>query len=341
MRSDRGQGFRNLVGAGLFILLFTLGLRAIAPGPAPAPDFDGRDRGTEVVVHIESGMSGSEIGALLAENEVVKSSLAYFRAAVSNPDSERIAPGEHRIETRIPAREAIAQLLDPDRIVNLVRIRDGARLNEIKDELIKAGFKKGEITSAFSSAKAPAPFNSKSIEGFLYPAFYSYPKQTSVKSALDAMLEKFSFMTKEVNWRYQDFSAEELLTIASLVEGEGTPDVFGKIARVVYNRLEKGMPLQFDSTVHYILDSRGEISLSLKDTEVRSPYNTYLYRGLPPGPIGSPTIKAITATLNPEPGDWLYFVTVLPGETKFTSSYDEFLSFKLEYKRNYANGKFD
>lgn len=341
MSNQRVHAFRNLAGAGVFILLFTLGLRAIAPGVTAAPDFDGSNRGVEVVIHIEKGMTGSEIGALLEENSVVKSSLAYFRAAVSNPESERIAPGEHRIETRIPAREAVLQLLDAKRIVNLVRVRDGARLSEIKDELIKAGFEKDEIASAMKSAKAPELFQSRSIEGFLYPAFYSYPKGTSAASAIASMLEKFDFITQDVQWRYGNLTPEELLIIASLVEGEGTPDVFGKVARVVYNRLERGMPLQFDSTVHFILDSRGEIALSKRDTQIRNPYNTYLYRGLPPGPIGSPTLKAIQSTLNPEPGDWLYFVTVLPNDTRFTKSYEEFLRFKSEYKRNYADGKFD
>ena len=249
MNSEQKQGLKYLALAALFIASFTLALRAVAPGPAAAPDFDGSKRGPEVIVHIESGMSGSEIGALLDEKDVVKSALAYFRAAVANPKSERIAPGEHRVETQIPAREAIDQLLDADRIVNLVRVRDGARVSEIKDELIKAGFEKSEVEVAIKQAIPPSGFKSKSLEGFLYPAFYSFPKDTKAQVAINAMLEKFSFITKDVNWSYKDFSAKELLIIASLVEGEGTPDVFGKIATVVYNRLEKGFTW---STNHFI-----------------------------------------------------------------------------------------
>jgi UPF0755 protein len=102
-----------------------------------------------------------------------------------------------------------------------------------------------------------------------------------------------------------------------------------------------GMPLQFDSTIHYIFDRRGELPLSTKDTKKSSPYNTFMNRGLPPGPIGSPTIAAIEATLNPADGPWLYFVTVLPKQTKFTADYKEFLDFKAEYKRNFASGEFE
>lgn len=341
MGHSRREGVRNLLLAAVFIVAFTSVLRAIAPGPAKAPDFDGSTRGAEVIVHIEKGMTGSDIGILLESKNVVKSSLAYFRAAVVEPRSERIAPGEHRIETQISAKEAIAQLLDPDRIVNLVRVRDGARLKEIVRELVKAGFDERDVKEAIEEIKAPQPFKSKLQEGFFYPAFYSFPRETSAQLAINSMLEKFEFMTKELDWRYEQFSPDELLTIASLIEGEGTPDVFAKVSRVVFNRLKLGMKLQFDSTVHYILDTRGEISLSLKDTKIKNPYNTYMYQGLPPSPIGSPTFKAIEAALNPAPGDWLYFVTVLPGETKFTSSYQEFLRFKAEYKRNYADGKFN
>ncbi|MFM1788660.1 MAG: hypothetical protein RLZZ12_9 [Actinomycetota bacterium] len=332
---------RILALAGTLILLFTLGLREIAPGPRTAPDYDGKSRGPEVVVHIEAGMSGSNVGEILEENGVVKSALAYFRAAVANPESERIAPGEHRIEQRIPAREAIRQLLDADRIVNLVKIRDGARVTEVVEELVEAGFKRSEITSALSELTPPAGFKLNGLEGFLYPAFYSFPRKSEAKEAISAMIARFQESTSDFLWKYEEFGPDELLIIGSLIELEGTPDVFSKVARVIYNRLSRGMKLQFDSTIHYIKNERGNIALSFAETKIDSKYNTYLYQGLPPGPIGSPSRAAIQAALTPANGDWLYFVTVLPGETRFTSSYDEFLKFKAEYKRNYRNGAFE
>ena len=125
------------------------------------------------------------------------------------------------------------------------------------------------------------------------------------------MLEKFEWATKNIEWSNSPtLSPFEILTVASLVETEGTPDIFGKVSRVIYNRLEKRMPLQFDSTVHYALNRRGEIRVSLEDIKVRSKYNTFIYLGLPPGPIGSPTAAAVKAALQPEAGDWLYFVTL-------------------------------
>ena len=129
---------------------------------------------------------------------------------------------------------------------------------------------------------------------------------------------------------------EEIVIIASLVEAEArNAEDFGKVARVVYNRLEQGMPLQFDSTVNYALKADKQI-VTYEDLSANSPYNTYKHTGLPPAPINSPGLAAMTAAVNPTPGDWLYFVTTDPekGTTKFTGDYQEFLRFKDELKSN-------
>lgn len=338
---------KRLSAVGIFILLVTFGLREIAPGPQIAPDFPMGQAGQEIVIEISTGATGSQIAELLYEKGVVKSSLAYFRAAVSTPESNRIAPGEHRIETRIPARLALQQLLDPDRIVNLIKVRDGARVQEIRDELTRFGYTNNQINDALGKLKLPREFSeivgsrSSRAEGLLYPAFYSIQNGESAEELLQRMVDRFISATEGVSWNYGNFNNYELLTIASLVESEGIPEDFPKVAQVIYNRLKIGMPLQFDSTIHYIFQRRGDIRLSIADTKIKSPYNTFLNRGLPPSPIGSPTRAAILASLNPESGPWLYFVTVRPKETKFTSDYNEFLKFKAEYKKNFANGDFE
>lgn len=332
---------RRLTLAAIFVVLLTLSLREIAPSPKAAADFSGSERGPEIILEIPAGATGSEVARLLYEKGVIASSLAFFRVAVSDERSARIAPGEHRVETKISAREALEQLLEPDRILNLIRIRDGSRLTEVLSALKDVGFTNEEIKSALTEIRVQAPFNEKKLEGLLYPAFYSKSKTDTAKSLLQSMVNRFEASTQDLVWEYRDFKPYELLTIASLVESEGIPIDFPKVAQVIYNRLRLGMPLQFDSTVHYIFDRRGEIQLSLKDTQVKNPYNTFQNRGLPPGPIGSPTRAAIEATLNPASGPWLYFVTVLPKQTKFTEDYEEFLRFKAEYKRNFAAGKFE
>ena len=332
----------RLVAAGILIVFITLLLREANSGPQSAPDYEVGSAGQEVIVEILSGESGSQIGRKLESLSVVKSSAAFFRVAVADSRSQRIAPGEHRIETRIPAKVALEQLLDPSRIPNLIVVKDGQRLSEISESIINFGIGKFELEKSIRNVFPPEMFKSKNIEGFLYPAQYSFNKSVDGDEILSAMLNRFVSATKDINWSNErDFTPFEIMVIASLVQTEGTPDVFGKVSRVIYNRLEKRMPLQFDSTVHYALQRRGEIPVSLVDTKVKNRYNTFVYPGLPPGPIGSPTKPAIDAALNPEVGNWLYFVTVKPFDTRFTNSYDQFLEWKSEYKRNFKAGLFE
>jgi UPF0755 protein len=332
----------RLLAAGFLIVFITFLLREANSGPQSAPDYAVGSAGQEVIVEILFGESGSEIGRKLESLSVVKSSAAFFRVAVADSRSERIAPGEHRIETRIPAKVALEQLLDPSRIPNLIVVKDGQRLSEISESIINFGISKVELEKSIRNAFPPEMFSSKNIEGFLYPAQYSFNKSVDGDEILSAMLNRFVSATKDIDWSNErDFTPFEIMVIASLVQTEGTPDVFGKVSRVIYNRLEKRMPLQFDSTVHYALERRGEIRVSLVDTKVKNRYNTFVYPGLPPGPIGSPTKPAIDAALNPEVGNWLYFVTVKPFDTRFTNSYDQFLEWKAEYKRNFKEGLFE
>jgi UPF0755 protein len=130
------------------------------------------------------------------------------------------------------------------------------------------------------------------------------------------------------------------LTIASIVQAEGGEKDFAKVSQVIRNRLKIGMPLQMDATVHFVKKLRGQIFLSSQSTLINSPYNTYKKYGLPPGPIGSPGVAAMTAALQPASGDWLYFVTVAPGDTRFTNSFEEFNTWKALYVKNRKAGAF-
>lgn len=107
----------------------------------------------------------------------------------------------------------------------------------------------------------------------------------------------------------------------------------GKVARVIYNRLDQGMPLQMDSTINYALN-RSTLDTRDSDTKINSPYNTYTRMGLPPTPIGNPGEEAVRAATSPPQGDWLYFVTVKPGDTRFTSSFEEQQRNVAEFNKN-------
>jgi UPF0755 protein len=323
------------------VIFFTLALHQVRATPQGAPDFPCiAPSSQEVAIEIKAGETGAEIGRILYENRVIKSSEVFFRLAVSNPRSSKIAPGQHMLNRNLCANDALDQLLDSSRIVGLINIFEGEWNTEIVDQMVSVGFDRKEVDLALASAVLPTGI--EAIEGILFPAQYSFAKNTSASVAIDAMIArgKIALGKAGILAATGPYSPQELLTIASIVQAEADEVDFARVSRVIRNRLELGMPLQMDSTIHYIKSTRGKIFLSTKSTLLQSPFNTYRNRGLPPSPIGNPGQLALEAAMNPVLGDWIYFITVAPGDTRFTSSNSQFLTWKSEYKKNLAKGLF-
>lgn len=335
---DTARGF-----LGVFMALIIIaGIDLVKPSVSSAPDYRcGTESSREVLIDVSQGESGSSIAQELYQSGVVQSSTAFFRVAVADPRAGSIAPGIHRIQSKLCAADALTQLLDRSRIENLLAIPEGAWRSEIFTALNRIGYSASEIASAAKAVKMPNGFSS--IEGLLFPAQYSFDSSTTLSEIFNSLIRRSLLEMKEAGFAesQEQFSAQELLIIASLVQAEGQSQDFTKISQVVRNRLAKGMPLQFDSTVHYIMESRGTIFLSTKSTLINSPYNTYRRTGLPPTPINNPGSDALYAATHPESGEWLYFITVAPGDTRFTESYSEFMEWKVLYKKNLKAGKFE
>ena len=331
----------RVMAAFVVVTVFTGGVHELRKSGGGAPDFPCQISGNqEVAISIGKGATGTDIARLLFEGKVVKSSDAFFRVAVADQRSERIAPGTHRVQINLCATDALTQLLDPKRIVDLINIFEGAWNSEIVSAMVAASFSKAEVNQAIKSVDLPLGF--KILEGLLFPAQYSFAAGTSAQSAISAMIERGVIEMNKAGISAGDgkYSPQQLLTIASITQAESDTKDFAKVSRVIRNRLEKGMPLQMDSTVHYVKKVRGEIFLSTRSTLLNSPYNTYRKYGLPPGPIGNPGAEAMLAAVNPVPGDWIFFITVAPGDTRFTSSLDQFNIWKAEYKKNLRAGVF-
>lgn len=329
-----------LVGILIFVSFLGAAIYALRPGVPRNPDYPKGTASVEVLIDVPIGASGSDIAKILVAKKVVESFGSFFGIAVGDVRSSSIAPGIHRIQTHIPARQALDELLDPSRMPELVKVAEGAWTEEILAQLIEKGFKKDDLTAALKNLKRPMGLTGN--EGILFPAQYSFGSDESAAGALQAMVDRFTSEGKASGLLAgtADFSPMQLLTIASLIQAEGDLQDFGKISQVIRNRLVIGMPLQFDTTVHYITRTRGQVFLSTSATKVVSPYNTYLHYGLPPGPIGNPGRAAMDAALHPSAGDWLFFITVAPGDTRFTKSHNEFLTWKLEYEKNLKNDAF-
>jgi len=310
------------------------------PGSS-APDFDcGAISNKTADINIGAGESGSSIAQSLFTAGVTKSAEAYFRVAVGDQRSQLVAPGIHRIDVGICAADALNQLLDSSRITGLINIVEGAWLSEILPQFNKAGMSSADVARAIATVQKPKGFTA--LEGLLFPAQYSFAIGTSALKAMQSMVDRGEKEMQKAGLysSREKFTPQQLLIIASLVQAEGNEGDFTKISQVIRNRLKIGMPLQFDSTVNYVKKSRGSVFLSTQSTLINSPYNTYRKYGLPPGPINNPGAQALRASVQPAQGDWLYFITVAPFDTRFTSDINEFNTWKIEYKKNLRAGKF-
>lgn len=331
-----------------FVFIFTGGVHELRK-TSSAPDFSCTDESAiskeisdeDVSIEIAAGATGSDIATQLFDKGIVKSARAFFGVAVGDPRASKIAPGSHIISPELCAKDALEQLLDSKRIAGLINIVEGEWNSEVFQDMVKAGYSLAEVKDAVAQLKLPTGF--KSLEGLLFPAQYSFAKGTSAAEAIATMVDRARDEMKSAGILESNgkFSAQEMLTIASIIQAEGGLQDFTKVSQVIRNRLEKGMPLQMDSTVHFAQKLRGNIFLSTKSTLLNSPYNTYRKYGLPPGPIGNPGKQALLAAVNPEPGDWIYFITVAPNDTRFTSSFEEFGVWKVEYKKNLRAGLFE
>jgi UPF0755 protein len=215
--------------------------------------------------------------------------------------------------------------------------------------VIPEGWRAGQVYEAVDKALAlPAGTAKKSLakanlklpndaegnpEGYLFPATYPLREKVTAEQLLSFMVDtankKFNGAPISAGAQRNSMNVYQAVTIASIVQAEAAAKAdMGKVARVVFNRLERGMPLQMDSTLNYALN-RFTLKTTAADLRIESPYNSYQRMGLPPTPIANPGEDAMHAAISPTPGNWLYFVTVKPGDTRFTADY-------AEHQRNVA-----
>jgi len=295
-----------------------------------SPDYSGPGTG-EVTVQVLSGDTAESLAPRLVKLGVVASVNSFVSAVKQSSDPVGLEPGFFRLHHHMNSAQAYALLLNPgSRIQTAVTIPEGLRLTQI---LSRLGAAKTAISaSAFEKAVKdtaalglPAYANGNP-EGYLFPATYDITPGMSALSVLQAMVMRFTQEAASINLPQAAAAGHltegQVITVASILEAEGgNPKYYPRVAEVIYNRLNIHMDLGLDSTVNYALHRFG-ISLTVSQLHVKSPYNTFLHPGLPPGPMDSPGNTAIEAALHPAHGDFLYFVTVnlKTGLTEFTNS---------------------
>jgi len=331
-----GKTIITLVVVVAIIGIFAPKVISLFSGP---PDFPGPGK-SAVQAQIKPGETLAQIGNNLKSLGVVKSVDGFIAAANNNSNSATISPGAYNLLLEMKSSDAILALLDPaNRVVTKVVIPEGKRVNwTINTLATETGLPLSDFEAAVANAsKLGLPeYAGGNPEGFLFPATYEFAPGTSAEQMISDMIARFNSEAKKIDLvsraKQMGRTPYEIVTIASLLEVEGHPRDFSKVARVVYNRLAEPMPLQFDSSVNYGL-GKTDVILTTELLNKDTPYNVYLRQGLPPTPIDSPGTQAIEAALNPASGDWIYFITVdlNTQETKFTRSYNEFLIWKDQF----------
>ncbi|MCM3166329.1 endolytic transglycosylase MltG [Peribacillus frigoritolerans] len=307
-------------------------------------------------VKIPIGSSVNGISTLLEEQGIIKDA-RVFKYYIKFRNESGFQAGEYKLSPSMPIEDIVTSIKTGKLMKEAamkITIPEGKQLIQIADIIAgktgedpKKVFKKLNdkkfvnsmqeqfpqlLTSEIENEKVLYP-----LEGYLFPATYDfYEEKPTLESIVIEMLKK----TEETLQAYEgqmdknDYSVHKMLTFASLVEEEATAQVDrGKIASVFYNRIEEDMPLQTDPTVLYAKGSH-KSRVYYKDLEVKSPYNTYKNKGLPPGPIANAGTTSIDAVLKPEKTDYLYFLATPEGEVLYSKTLDDHNNKKAEHISN-------
>jgi UPF0755 protein len=330
-----------------------------------SPDFTSNAATTPVNVTVHKGDTSTDIAHELYDKKVVKSVKAFVNAAAAEPRSINIQPGTYKLFEQMPAKAALAMLLDPAKnlVGNRVTIPEGKTVIDTYLILSKAtSIPVTEFAKAAPQAMKKIPdywFTRdpgkpviKSLEGFLFPETYRFDEDMTAQQIEEMMIDQFLTVVGEIKFtdtvqaNLGGVSPFEALTVASLAQVEAFHDEdMGKIARVAYNRVFKPEfdcgCLQFDVTANYWLQKQGKPMKPSKDLlakeldDPKNPYNTVSKKGIPPGPISNPGKAALLGAMSPPAGNWFYFVAVdKDGTTKFAVTDADFQKLKLEACRN-------
>jgi UPF0755 protein len=355
-RPGRPRRRRGRLLAILFVLLLALALvaGAVLAGErvldklrgSEAADFDGQGSG-EVVVQIEPGDTAGNVADTLLEKGVVASRKAFFDVAASDPRATKLQPGFYQLRLKMSAAAAFELLLDPaSRLVGRVTIPEGRNVEQTLEILAK----ETEIPLADfqAAAKDPSslglpPYAKNGLEGFLFPATYEIEPGATAPQVLTMMIDRFEQAAETVGLeegaQRLGLTPYEVVIVASLIEREVKfDDEYGKVARVVYNRLDRGIPLGIDAAIAFGVGKNAGEPLTRSDLAKDTPYENRRKTGLPPTPIASPGEATLAGAMNPVDGDILYYVlATMEGRSFFTADYKEFLRQK---EKSIAEGIF-
>ena len=279
-----------------------------------------------VEINIPKGVTLSQIGNILKEERIISNKRTFTMAVKSLGHEKNIPAGRYVLHNALNNRAIINQLVYGVPSLKSITVLEGWTIYQIANELEKElKISKKTFLRLCNDQRVIKLFNleGNSLEGYLFPDTYTFAEGVDPYLVLTRMVNEFiNNITKsmEVQAQEMNMSLLEVITLASIIEGEAIYDSERAIISAVYhNRLKRGMKLQADPTIQYIIDD-GPRRLLNNDLKIESKYNTYLYRGLPPGPINSPGKESIIAALYPSVNEYLYFVARGEGYHTFSTN---------------------
>ncbi|WP_417202889.1 endolytic transglycosylase MltG [Acetoanaerobium sticklandii] len=296
-----------------------------------------------IEVNISDGSSLKSAAKLLEEKNLIKNEKAFLIYAKIN-SLENIKSGSYSLNKSQNVDEILQILNKGSKPIGIkITIPEGYEIRNIAEKLESAGIT--DFDSFISATSKVDLYKSQyaylnlpeitSLEGFLFPDTYYISEDATNEQIIKMFLDRFSevYEEQQLESKIQEsgLTLNEFITLASIVEREAVKkEERPIISGIFYNRLSIQMPLQSCATVQYILKERKPV-LSIADTKIDSPYNTYLIKGLPPAPIASPGLDAILATSNPQQTKFLYFVAKGDGGHEFSETYEQHLQAKKKY----------
>lgn len=300
----------------------------------------------EVFVDIPAGTGPNAIGSRLVSAGVVRDEMTFRAALLVSGRARALKAGEYRFESPMHALDVINKIARGDVYKRLLTFREGLTILEMSQVFEEKGFGKAEeFRKAAANAKLIADLDpaARDLEGYLFPETYSLPRDTPASVVVEQMVAGFkTALTDDLKAAAQEqgLTIRQLVTLASLVEKEtGAGEERPLVAAVYRNRMKINMGMQADPTVIYALQKAGQYrgNLTRDNLQFDSPYNTYRYAGLPPGPIASPGRASLVASAKPADVDYLYFVSKNDGTHVFASTLDEHnrnvFTWQVEYFR--------
>lgn len=286
----------------------------------------------EQFVDIPPGTGTAGMARRLADAGVVRSARTFRLAVWLRGSSRRLQAGEYRFDRPMTAAEVVDRIARGEVHVRALTFREGLTIREMASVFEKAGF--GSASEFIAASKnvglvREVDPQASDLEGYLFPDTYTLPRRATAAQLVERMVGRFQkALTPELKGQAAErgLSVRELVTLASLVEKEtAKPEERPVVAGVYTNRLRIGMGLQCDPTVIYALMLAGRYDGNIRrgDLQIDSPYNTYRYAGLPPGPIAAPGEAALQAAANPADVPYLYFVSRNDGSHVFSTTLEE------------------